>query len=223
MCSVPSARSQGRAPRSGDPESESFLFTGEQYDARARDVRLIDADTGLYYLRARYYDPEIGRFLGQDPIPAVNLYAYVGNNPVNYVDPSGLCHRRLGYDQVCRRLHDKEGSSFSVECPYSHFVIINGACVPLSSCPLNVNVLLCPGQEGGWDIIDAVAGCDVCQRIAGGVLTYVQCTVDPQVVLAGAYAAVATAQPEVYLVVVGGGCIAVVIITETTGVNPLHP
>ena len=44
----------------------------------------------LYFLRARYYDPETGRFLGQDPLPAGNLYAYVGNNPLRYTDPSGL-------------------------------------------------------------------------------------------------------------------------------------
>jgi RHS repeat-associated protein len=98
-------------PRSGDPESATFLFTGEQYDARARDVRLIDADTGLYYLRARYYDPSIGRFLTQDPVPAVNLYAYVGNNPVNYVDPAGLCHKRLGWDQICGRWAHELGRS----------------------------------------------------------------------------------------------------------------
>jgi len=58
----------------------SWLFTGEQRDA----------DSSLYYLRARYYDPAIGRFLSQDPLAAGNLYAYVGNNPVNWVDPSGL-------------------------------------------------------------------------------------------------------------------------------------
>ncbi len=44
----------------------------------------------LYFLRARYYDPETGRFLGQDPLSAVNLYAYVGNNPTNLIDPYGL-------------------------------------------------------------------------------------------------------------------------------------
>lgn len=57
-----------------------FRFTGEQRDT----------ESGMYYLRARYYDPMIGRFLSQDPIPGGNLYAYVGNNPVNFVDPTGL-------------------------------------------------------------------------------------------------------------------------------------
>ena len=58
---------------------------------------------GLYYLRARYYDPETGRFLGQDALPAANPYAYVANNPTNLIDSSGLCHERLGWDQMCGR------------------------------------------------------------------------------------------------------------------------
>jgi RHS repeat-associated protein len=49
---------------------------------------------GFYYMRARYYDPRVGRFISEDPIGFeggdVNLYAYVGNNPVKRVDPSGL-------------------------------------------------------------------------------------------------------------------------------------
>ena len=43
-------------------------------------------------MRARYYDPEIGRFISEDPIgleAGVNLYAYVGGNPLNYIDPDG--------------------------------------------------------------------------------------------------------------------------------------
>lgn len=61
-----------------------FAFTGREYDA----------ETGLYYYRARYYDPDLGRFISQDPIGFggldYNLYRYVTNNPVNATDPSGL-------------------------------------------------------------------------------------------------------------------------------------
>jgi uncharacterized protein RhaS with RHS repeats len=45
--------------------------------------------TGLQYLRARYYDPATGRFLSQDPLPLLQRYPYVGNNPANLFDPSG--------------------------------------------------------------------------------------------------------------------------------------
>ncbi len=49
--------------------------------------------TGLYYYRARYYDPVLKRFIAEDPIGiagGLNLYLYVGNNPVSYTDPTGL-------------------------------------------------------------------------------------------------------------------------------------
>lgn len=52
-----------------------------------------DPDTGLLYYRARFYDPQLGRFISEDPIGfegGINYYAYVGNSPVNYTDPWGL-------------------------------------------------------------------------------------------------------------------------------------
>jgi RHS repeat-associated protein len=49
-----------------------------------------DADTGLTYFGARFYDPEIGRFITQDPAKdGLNWYAYCYNNPLGYVDPDG--------------------------------------------------------------------------------------------------------------------------------------
>jgi len=57
-----------------------------------------DDGTGLYYYRARYYSPLLQRFISEDPIGFgggdANLYAYVGNDPVNSGDPSGLCAQR---------------------------------------------------------------------------------------------------------------------------------
>jgi RHS repeat-associated protein len=52
-----------------------------------------DAQTGMSYYRARYYDPGIGRFMSEDPITFkadINFYAYTRNNPVSNIDPSGL-------------------------------------------------------------------------------------------------------------------------------------
>ena len=54
----------------------------------------MDEPNGFYYMRARTYDPKVGSFISEDPIGfeggTVNLYEYVGNNPVKKIDPSGL-------------------------------------------------------------------------------------------------------------------------------------
>lgn len=50
-----------------------------------------DEESGLIYLRARYYDPGLGRFISEDPIrDGMNWYAYCGNNPIAFIDPNGL-------------------------------------------------------------------------------------------------------------------------------------
>lgn len=69
-------------------KSLNSSLTRYSYTGRERDP-----DTGLMYYRARWYDAENGRFISADPIGlagGINEYAYVGNNPLNGTDPTGL-------------------------------------------------------------------------------------------------------------------------------------
>jgi RHS repeat-associated protein len=71
----------GGTTTSGGSTSNAFAFTGREANG-----------TGLYYYRARYYDPVSGRFTAGDPIGClggVNVYAYVGDSPTGFVDPLG--------------------------------------------------------------------------------------------------------------------------------------
>jgi RHS repeat-associated protein len=65
------------------PIGNPYLFTGRQ----------LDAETGIYFYRARYYDPVKGRFLQREPeeyLGSMNLYAYVNDYPTHFADPEGL-------------------------------------------------------------------------------------------------------------------------------------
>ena len=76
-------------------DSTGSLVNSFQYTARESD-----AETGLYYYRARYYDQVSGRFFSEDPVrfrsDETNLYPYVGNDPVRKIDPGGLTKRCWG-------------------------------------------------------------------------------------------------------------------------------
>lgn len=73
----------GFTTQTGSSSTSSYKYTGREDDG-----------TGLSYYRARYYHPRLQRFISEDPIGFeagdMNVYAYVGNNPVGYVDPYGL-------------------------------------------------------------------------------------------------------------------------------------
>jgi RHS repeat-associated protein len=82
----------GNTTNSSGSLTNFFRYTGREFDT----------ETNIYFYRARYYDPNIGRFLSEDPLrfgPGdPNFYDYVSNNPVLYRDPSG---RRRIYGNWC--------------------------------------------------------------------------------------------------------------------------
>ncbi len=89
-----------------------WQFTGQQ----------LDAESSLYFLRARYYDPSTGRFLGKDPFPgsaarplSLNRYAYVQDNPPNGADPSGMVATTGDANISDQRIVDFGGNSGNYE------------------------------------------------------------------------------------------------------------
>ncbi|MDK9717722.1 MAG: DUF6531 domain-containing protein, partial [Trichlorobacter sp.] len=82
----------------GQPRPTTGFRNSYQFTAREWDK-----ETGLYYNWFRYYDPMEGRFISKDPIGFaggdVNLFAYVQNNPINWIDPEGL-QQRSPYGEI---------------------------------------------------------------------------------------------------------------------------
>ncbi|UWZ86824.1 RHS repeat-associated core domain-containing protein [Occallatibacter riparius] len=83
----------GNSLQTGNQTPNVYLYRGEQFDS----------DLGLYYLRARYYNPITGRFMGRDPLGwnplstgSVHRYLYGLGDPVNGSDPSGASDTTVG-------------------------------------------------------------------------------------------------------------------------------
>ena len=107
-----------------------FSYTGREFDIEA----------SLYYYRARYYDSNMGRFISEDPIRFsggdINLYGYVTNSPVNFVDPLGLDAIGIGAEfnipfvgglEVGIVIFDgRNGSSFDIGGFYSVKKVLEG-------------------------------------------------------------------------------------------------
>ncbi|WP_051925638.1 RHS repeat domain-containing protein [Brevibacillus borstelensis] len=83
--------------------SNPFTYSGE----------ILDGETGFYYLRARYYDPTVGRFISEDTYKgqvdnplSLNRYTYTHNNPLRFVDPSG--HKPAPYADLSEEIFEKD-------------------------------------------------------------------------------------------------------------------
>jgi RHS repeat-associated protein len=106
-----------------------FRYTGRE----------LDSETGLYYYRARYYDPMTGRFLSEDPIgfdAGINFYGYVRNNPSAFTDPFGLF-------SVDNRIRLVRALDIDFACP----ITSGGACTTKLRASVDCT---CKCEGSGW-------------------------------------------------------------------------
>jgi RHS repeat-associated protein len=96
----------GQTTMTGASSTNPFQYTGREMDP-----------TGLYFMRARYYNPIAQRFISPDPIGLsggqVNFYAYAGNSPMNFVDRTGLQGAGIGYDYASGTWLLSDGSTIT--------------------------------------------------------------------------------------------------------------
>ena len=127
-----------REPEPGD--QNPFRYCAEYFDK----------ETGSVYLRARYYNPKLGRFKTQDPIRnGLNWYTYCGNDPICFIDPSGLFSQTV--DLTYRIEKNKYGQDIRVpnniyEPEHKSSATSSSSTAPFSATPI--------GWIGGAMLID---------------------------------------------------------------------
>ena len=102
------------ATRTGEPVYQPLRYQGQYFDA----------ETDLHYNRFRYYDPDAGRFISQDPIGlagGINLYQYAPN-PLVWVDPLGLASRSW----LAKALANGHVIPAGMTNPHGHHIVFKG-------------------------------------------------------------------------------------------------
>ena len=127
----------------------AFLYNG-QYGVASDD-------NGLYYMRARYYNIDIKRFINQDVVTgsierssSLNRYAYVEGNPISYIDPFGL-ERKLA-----EKLHNRLQFLQLVFTTFSAILVLIALLVPISA-PISVPAAnICSNVATMIGILDSI-------------------------------------------------------------------
>lgn len=108
---------------------------------------------GFYYMKARYYDPEVGRFISEDPLGFeggdVNLYAYVRNLPTMFIDPLGL---DWIYEQSTGQLSHQPAASLGGGPPAPIAVGYSGHGPGLNNPSMQAVPNVGPIPQGTWTI-----------------------------------------------------------------------
>ena len=126
------------------PFGDQHTATGSHFESRGW-IGEREEETELVYLNARYYDPEIGRFTAPDPIvrlgQGLNRYSYSWNNPINFLDPSGL-----DPPPECDGMTDDECDQYIIDHPVD---TLAGFCEEHPSSPLCSEFLSMPTDDAG--------------------------------------------------------------------------
>ena len=165
----------------------------ERNSENAVDVRQIasakslDSESGLYYLRARYYDPTTAQLISRDPAVAMTMspYGYTGGNPVNRTDPSGLYAVCSPYGGVMDNgLPGPSGAN--LQCPAANYFICGlnqkmqiGSCF---SSVINVeppHAIVFPLQNGSPQLQFTTQGTGIAQA----QLTDISCDYAPRTLI----------------------------------------
>lgn len=123
-----------------------YLYTGRE----------LDSETGLYYYRARQYDPIKGRFLQRDPIgyeDGLNLYEYVKSNPLRYTDPYGRwTWKGVACRATCWGLGGAVCAAVACFCVAGSVITVGGLAVPCTAVIIGTCALAAAGSSVCNDI-----------------------------------------------------------------------